>query len=128
MFSPGHVENVAAAIALAASSEKAAGRIYNVAEWPAYSELEWAKKIAAAMNWDGDFIVLPRERTQKHLLQPGNNAQHWVASSERIRSELGYNEALGLEDAIRGTIAWESSNPPSEAAMPQFDYAAEDAA
>lgn len=35
-----YVENVAAALALAVVNEQASGRIYNVAESPAYSELE----------------------------------------------------------------------------------------
>ena len=49
----GYVENVAAAIALAAVSERAAGRIYNVAERPAFSELEWAQRIARTAGWTG---------------------------------------------------------------------------
>src|SRR5437667_7095068 len=64
----GYVENVAAAIALAACSDRAVGEIYNVAEEPAFSELEWARQIAAQARWDGEFTVLPRERTPKHLL------------------------------------------------------------
>src|SRR5439155_3637824 len=52
----GYVENVAAAIALAATDERAARRIYNVCEEPSFSELEWALKIAAAMGWDGDCV------------------------------------------------------------------------
>ena len=42
----GYVENVAAAIALAATDDRAIGRIYNVGEEPSFSELEWAQKIA----------------------------------------------------------------------------------
>ena len=124
----GYIENVAAAIALAAVSERAAGRIYNIAEWPAYSELEWSGKIAAEMHWDGEFVLLPAARTPKHLAPPGNAAQHWVASSERIRKELGYGEAVALEDAIRQTTQWEKANPPTGATFFQFDYPAEDAA
>ena len=70
----GYVENVAAALALAAVSERAAGRVYNVAETPAFSELDWAGKIAAATGWDGEFIILPKERTPPHLVLPGNSA------------------------------------------------------
>ena len=124
----GYVENVAAAIALAATDERAAGRVYNVCEEPAFSELEWARKIAAEMRWDGDFVVLPLERTPRHLLQPGNAAQHWTASSARIRQELGYQEPVPIEEAIRRTITWERENPPAGALMAQFDYPAEDAA
>jgi nucleoside-diphosphate-sugar epimerase len=124
----GYVENVAAAIALAATDERAARRIYNVCEEPAFSELEWARKIAAAMAWDGDFVVLPVERTPAHLLRPGNAAQHWTASSTRIRRELGYAEPVPMDEAIRQTIRWERENPPAIAPLAQFDYAAEDAA
>ncbi len=122
----GYVENVAAAIVLAATDERAAGRTYNVCEEPSFSELEWARKIAAEMRWGGEFVVLPVERTPQHLLRPGNAAQHWTASSARIRSELEYREPVAIEEAIRRTIAWELENPPE--ALVQFDYAAEDAA
>jgi nucleoside-diphosphate-sugar epimerase len=124
----GYVENVAEAIALAATDERAARRIYNVCEQPSFSELEWATKIAAEMGWDGEFVVLPVERTPRHLLKPGNAAQHWNASSARIRRELGYKDPVGIEQAIRQTIRWEQDNPPEVAFLAQFDYAAEDAA
>ena len=81
----GYVENVASAIALAAVSERAAGRIYNVAETPACSELEWARRIAGATDWRGEFVTLPTERMPAHLIQPGNCAQDWAADSSRIR-------------------------------------------
>jgi nucleoside-diphosphate-sugar epimerase len=106
----GYVENVAAAIALAATDERAARRIYNVCEEPSFSELEWARKIAAALRWDGDFVVLPIEHTPQHLLKPGNAAQQWTASSTRIRQELGYEEPIAIEEAIRRTIRWEREN------------------
>jgi nucleoside-diphosphate-sugar epimerase len=123
----GYVEEVAAAIALAATSPQAAGRIYNVCEAESFGELEWARKIAAAIHWHGEFVVLPHDRTPKHLLWPANTAQHVVASSERIRKELGYCELLPHEEAIRRTIAWERESPPAMTTA-QFDYAAEDAA
>jgi nucleoside-diphosphate-sugar epimerase len=148
----GYVENVAAALALAAVDDRAAGRVYNVAETPAFSELDWARKIAAAATnepasaavnassaaainasahataWPGEFIVLPRDRMPPHLVQPGNSAQHWEADSTRIRRELGYKEPIPLDEAIRRTIDWERSHPPPESLAHKFDYAAEDAA
>ena len=123
----GYVENVAVAITLAATDQRAARRIYNVCEEPAFSELEWAKKIAAEMQWDGDFIVLPVERTPPHLLRPGNASQHWTASSARIRRELGFVEPVTTQEAIRRTISWELENPPT-LPLAQFDYEAEDRA
>lgn len=121
----GYVEDVAAAIALAAASSQAAGRIYNVCEEESFGELDWARKIAAATNWGGEFVVLPHDRTPKHLLWPGNTAQHLVASAERIRKELGYRETISREEAFRRTIPWERANPP-EHPQYEFDYPAED--
>jgi len=124
----GYVENVAAALALAATSPRAAGRIYNVAETPAFSELEWARKIARETGWQDSFITLPKNRAPAHLTPPGNYAQHWEADSSRIRRELGYSEPIPIEEAIRRTISWERANPPGNFNPHQFDYAAEDAA
>jgi nucleoside-diphosphate-sugar epimerase len=124
----GYVDNVAAAIALAAVSEQAAGRVYNVTEQPAFTELEWARKIAAAARWDGEFVVLPKDRMPAHLVQPGNSAQHWEADSSRIRRELGYREPVPLAEAVARTIQWERANPAGEFSMHKFDYPAEDAA
>jgi nucleoside-diphosphate-sugar epimerase len=124
----GYVENVAAAIALAATDDRAAGRIYNVCEEPSFSELEWSRKIASEMHWDGEFMILPVERTPPHLVKPGNAAQHWTASSARIRRELGYEEPVPIDEAMRRTIAWQRENAPAVEFLAPFDYAAEDAA
>jgi nucleoside-diphosphate-sugar epimerase len=123
----GYVENIAHAIALAATSDHAAGRVYNVCEEPTLSELAWQMRIATQAHWSGKFVVLPGERTPKHLLQPGNAAQHIVASSERIRAELRYEQPVDIDEAISRTIAWEQNNPPSTINPQQFDYDAEDA-
>ena len=123
----GYVENVAAAIALAASSEQAAGNVYNVAEERAFSELEWAQEMARHAGWKGQFVVLPRERMPKHLLPPGNFTQHAASSSDKIRRQLGYRERVLSDDSVRRTIEWETQNPPAQINLDQFDYAAEDA-
>ncbi len=125
--SRGYVENVGAAIALAAVSEKAAGRIYNVAEPEAPMERDWAERVAKATGWRGRIVILPRDRTPKHLILPGDTRQHWVASSKRIREELGYREPVAPEEALRRAIEWERTHPPP-IDPGQFDYAAEDAA
>jgi nucleoside-diphosphate-sugar epimerase len=124
----GYAENVGAAIALAATSERAAGRIFNICEPDAYSELEWAKKIAQAAAWKGEFVVLPREKAPMHLRHPRRAEQHLVASSARIRDELGYKELISVEEGIRRTIPWERANPPQRIWFAPFDYEAEDAA
>lgn len=123
----GYVEDVGSAVALVATSPHAAGRVYNVCEAESFGELDWARKIATATNWSGEFAVLPHDAAPKHLLWPGNTAQHVVASSARIRKELGYRELLPREEAIRRSIEWERTNPPANP-ITQFDYGAEDEA
>ena len=123
----GYVENAAAAIAVAATSERAAGRTYNVAERPSFSELEWTRQVTESMGWKGELVVLPMADAPPHLHLPVRLEQHWIVDSSRIRSELGYEEPIPLPEALARTIHWERKNPPpvNPAA---FDYAAEDAA
>jgi nucleoside-diphosphate-sugar epimerase len=123
----GYVENVAAAIALAATSEHAAGRIYNVGDAECFSELEWARHLATAAAWTGELVTLPADRMPAHLRAPGNLDQHWTTDTTRIRHELGYTEPIARDEAIRRTIEWERAHaPPIDPGA--FDYAAEDAA
>lgn len=121
--SRGYVENVAAAIVRAAEDERAANRVYNVADLDSFSEADWVAQIAAAVNWLGDIVVLPAERLPQALRFEGNPHQSLVADSGRIRRELGYREPFNLADALRRTTSWERAHPPQP--LPQFDYAAE---
>lgn len=124
----GYVENMAAAIALAATSPKAAGRVYNVGDNIAFSELEWTQTVGRAAGWHGSVIAIPKDRTPAHLRVPYRNEQHWIISTEGIRNELGFTEPVPLEIALERSIAWERANPPGQIDSRQFDYAAEDAA
>ena len=126
--SRGYVENVAHAIALAATLDQAARRGYNIAEPATFTELEWATLVARTAGWHGDFVTLPAEKAPTHLRSPSNLAQHWVANSQRIREELGYAELISLDEGLRRTIAWERQNRPSQVDSRQFDYDAEDKA
>jgi len=124
----GYVEDVGRAIALAAASDRAAGRIYNVGESDAISELEWARAASRAMRWTGEFVVRPDAEVPAHLRAPGNTDQHWITDTSRIRSEFGFRERFTREDAIRRTVEWEREHPPTGFTPHAFDYVAEDAA
>lgn len=121
-----YVENVAAAIALAATDDRAAGRVYNVAEPLAFPEAEWVRLVGRAAGWGGEVVVVPRERLPEPMRPRFDTDQHVVADSGRIRGELGYREPVALDEALRRTVAWESANP-SELDPAQFAYATEDA-
>ncbi len=122
----GYVENVAHGIVLAATTENAAGRIFNIAEPERDTEAEWTSRIGAILGWRGRVIALPREAMPKHLLTPHNFEQHLFMDSSRIRAELGYVERVPLDEALRRTIEWEKANPPERIDPAQYDYQAED--
>ncbi len=124
----GYVENVGGAIALAATSDHAAGRVYNICEAESFSELEWARKIADTVDWKGEFVVLPRDKAPAHLVTPARIAQHLAASSERIRRELGYCEPVPMAEAMQRTIEWERANQPKQPLYAPFNYPEEDEA
>jgi nucleoside-diphosphate-sugar epimerase len=123
----GYVENVGAAIALAAVDARAAGRIYNVAEPESFSEEEWARKIAQYTGWTGSILAVPKDVLPAHLRVPYRSEQDWTVGSERIRRELGYVEPVSERIAFERTIAWERENPAAVTRQ-MFDYEAEDQA
>jgi nucleoside-diphosphate-sugar epimerase len=124
----GYVEDVASAIVLAGTDERAAGRVYNVGEADPLSWAEWVREIGRAAGWDGEVVAVPGDRLPEHLDWGLDTEQHWVADTTRIRQELGYREEIPREEALRRTVEWERAHPPRNADPVSFDYAAEDAA
>jgi nucleoside-diphosphate-sugar epimerase len=123
----GYVENVAAAVALAVSDERAAGRVYNVGETEALTELEWVRHVGEASGWQGEVLAVPEDRLPGHLRMGLNTDQHLVTDTRRIREELGFEEPVSRKEALKRTVAWERENLPEEIDPKLFDYEAEDA-
>lgn len=119
----GYVENVAEAIALACSDDRATGQTYNVAEKESPSLGEWVRAIADATGWTGRVMTVPDDR----LPGAGEHQYRWeqdlMLDSTRIRQELGYGEVVDRVEGLRRTIDWERANPVSGDGP---DYAAED--
>ncbi|MBI2964739.1 MAG: hypothetical protein HYY34_00890 [Chloroflexi bacterium] len=107
------------AVAAAVTDERAAGRVYNVAEVEVFSEAEWVEEIAKAVGWKGRVVAMARDRAPAHLVAARDFSQDWVADTSRIRAELGYSEEVTRDDALRLTVAWERQHPPANAATPQ---------
>jgi nucleoside-diphosphate-sugar epimerase len=124
----GYVENVAAAIALAITDDRAAGRIYNVGEAHPLSMIEWVRAIAHVADWHGEIVTLPADRVPPHLAPDVDVNQDLLVDTTRIREELGYQEHIAVDEAFRRAVAWERAHPPKEVDAGSFDYAAEDAA
>jgi len=141
-WSRGYVEDVAHAIALAVTDERAAGRIYNVAYSETLSEAEWVTAIArvnrsnprleagiARRSNVSEVIALPSDQLPPSLRRDMLDfTQQYQVDSSRIRRELGYSEIVPFDEALRRTIAWERANPPEQILPENFDYAAEDTA
>ncbi|HVT79875.1 MAG TPA: NAD-dependent epimerase/dehydratase family protein [Phycisphaerae bacterium] len=137
----GYVENVAHALVLATKIPHAAespdSRIYNVSETPYHSDAgitHGAPTIAERLHWlaraagyKGRVVVAPRDRAPAHLVKPYRFEHDVVTSDAAIRRELGYADLVGIEDALKRTVAWERGHPPAEMDPAEFDYAAEDA-
>jgi|SRR5581483_7706157 len=122
-WSRGYVENVAAAAVAAVSDNRAAGRIYNVAEPDALNEAEWICAIADAFGWDGRVVVSEPEALPPDL-RVYLPSQDLFADTSRIRDELGYHERVARRDGLTRSIEWELSQSTGE--LPP-DYSAEDA-
>ncbi len=141
-----YVENIARAFVLALTIPHAApsettpapsSRIYNVSETPFHSDAgvtNGAPTIAERLHWlaraagyKGRIVVVPRDRAPQHLIKPFHFENDVATSDALIRKELGYAEAVGVEEGLKRTVQWERANPPEEVDAAEFDYAAEDA-
>lgn len=120
--------NVADAIALAVTDDRAAGRTYNVAEPEALSQEAWLRAVARIAGWHGEIVALPRERLPAQLQSANNYAQHMDVDSTRIRRELGYAERVAPDEGIARAVAWERAHSPERVDPRWVDFAAEDAA
>ena len=105
-----YVENVAQGIVLMAEQEEISGGIYNLSEEHPLTELEWTQKLAALMDWQGEICLIPDEDAAMNKLDI-NPLQHLVANTSKIRKQLGYQEAIPLEEGLRRTIDWELHHP-----------------
>jgi nucleoside-diphosphate-sugar epimerase len=122
----GYAENVAIAVALAATEDLAAGQIYNVGEREARTEVEWVRSIGRAAGWTGQVLAVPEEQLPQHLRTPLDWRHDIVGDTSKLRVELGYQEPVPLDEAMAWTVAWERAHPLEEFDARVFDYAAED--
>ena len=123
----GYVEDVAEAIVLAVTDERATGRIYNGGEPEPLPWSEWVRQIGHAAGWNGGILGVPKGSLPNNLMAGLNPDQDWIVDTSRIRQELGYRESVSREEALQRTVAWERLNPPADIEAGRFDYTAEDA-
>ncbi|HEV8228445.1 MAG TPA: NAD-dependent dehydratase, partial [Candidatus Limnocylindria bacterium] len=126
-----HVDNAAHAVVVAATDDRARGRVYNVGDPDALTWLDWARLVASQLRWTGELVVAPSEQMPTRLRDSRRDTwdHHLVTETSRIRHELGYRELVGRDEGLARAIAWYAVSPPADpAAAASLDYAAEDEA
>jgi len=107
-------QDVARAAILAAEKDVAIGHAYNLANYPAVTQLEFVRLLARVAGKDADLVPVPRERLQRlggQLFQPPYYFGAYLdvppitVRAERVRSELALN-LTSLEDGLRKAFQW----------------------
>jgi nucleoside-diphosphate-sugar epimerase len=124
----GYVDDVAHAIASATTNESTAGKVYNVGESTTPTMADRIKRMGELMGWTGSVVSVSRDRLPQHLRAPYEPTQDLVMDSSRIRAELGYQETVSEDAALKRTIAWEKSTEAVPGDPGPAEYAAEDSA
>ena len=114
LWSHGYVEDVAYGIALAITNERAAGRLYNIAELQTRTMLEFIQAISNQLNWQGEIIQVPSGHLPDELGIPLRTEQNIIVESKRIREELGYRENFSFMEGLKKTLEWELTHLPEE--------------
>lgn len=122
----GYVENVSDAITLAATNEKASGRIYNVGEASTLSTAERVVTLGKLVGWTGLVVEVDSGLLPKNMIRDFRMNQHWIVSSDRIRAELDYKENVSFLEGLRRTVDWELANPVNNTEQLLTDYSIED--
>jgi nucleoside-diphosphate-sugar epimerase len=119
----GYVEDVAQAIVLAVTRERAKNRVYNVGEAPTPTIAERWQAFGRAIGWSGSVVSLP-EGARAEPVPPGDFRQDIAYDTSRIRAELDWKETVPAAEAFRKTARWESAAsgaPSATAPVPEGD-------
>lgn len=104
----GYVENVAAAIVLAASEQAAVGNVFNVTDTPPMDHLQWIERLRPVTGWRGKVALA--ETTDCALTEATRNLDLTVPlalSGTRLKDELGFAPPVSLDQALERTVASE---------------------
>lgn len=109
-FSHGYIENIAGAIALAVTDDRATGRIYNLGEASTPTLVERIQRLGNLVDWQGEIVTRPKDQLPSDLQMNLQWRYHLAIDTTRFREELGYVEPIAEEEALQQTIAWEREN------------------
>jgi len=83
--------------------ERRTSGVYHYAEQPVPDELTFARRVAAAIGWDGEIIVDEHAGIDEGFVPE----QHLDIDSTAVRIATGFHEVTSANEAIRTTVEWE---------------------
>ena len=103
----GFSEDVAHAVLLAITDDRAIGRTYNVGEPNTPTWAERLAELGRVAGWNGRIVPVTSGEIPEAERMLLDFAHHISVTSARIRAELGYAEVVPREEGLRRTISWE---------------------
>jgi len=109
-----YAQDVARASILASERDAAIGHAYNLANYPAVTQLEFVRLLARIAGKAADLVHVPRERLERlggRLFEPPYYFGAYLdvppitVRADRVRLELGLH-LTSLEDGLRETFHW----------------------
>jgi nucleoside-diphosphate-sugar epimerase len=129
----GYTENLAHALLLAIERPDVAG-VFNVGDEEVLSVRQVVELCAAALDHELELVSMPYDLARPAwplLAQP--LPTHRVLDLTRVRTELGYRDAVPAREALARTARWLAAHPCPPGGQEEtvltdpFDYGAEDA-
>ena len=99
----GYVDNVADALLLCAADRRDGNFIYNAGYPGGLSIQERFVLVADAMGWEGEITSSRDLKSEMNI----DFRQELVMNTSRLREDLGYKEAIPIEEAMRRSVEWE---------------------
>ncbi len=121
------VRNAAHALqCLVEQGEKSRGKVYNLAEEAARTELEWLKILAEKLNWQGEICLCETHQLEPPLRENLRWEQDLLMDSSKIRTQLGYKELIPFVVGLEETITFEKIFHEESPQVLPMPYALED--
>jgi nucleoside-diphosphate-sugar epimerase len=122
-----HVENAAAAIALAAVRDEAAGEVFNLGETDALSQREWIHALAGIMDGATEIVEFAEDGAPAHLTafeRKFDPSIPVIIDARLLRARLPYAERVSRQEGLRRMIEACLRNRPRR--QLRREYAEED--
>jgi nucleoside-diphosphate-sugar epimerase len=130
----GYVENLARALLLAVDQPRAAkGQIFNCGDDEKLTIRQVVEIITDSLGHGWELLSMPAAlAVPARPLMMNYRTTHRVLDTSKLRTVLGYRDAVPAREAVRLTAAWLVEHPPTPggyeetALQDPFDYEAED--